>query len=188
MKSRVAFVKGNDRRDNIRRAIELIRDDIESKVKGKEAIIKPNCLTSSVPLSCTNVDALRGIMDSLSGLSPESVTLAESCRDSEHHKSFKELGYTSLIQEYGVSLLNLEDEDSWANLSLLNKDYEEVKAKISKTMVESQCRISAAVAKPAFNTPANSIKPHKHWVLLFDVTNFRLKRLVFCPKRDDIST
>jgi len=42
--------------------------------------------------------------------------------------------------------------------------------------------------KPAFNTPANSIKPHKHWALLFDVTNFRLKRLVFCPKRDDIST
>ena len=37
--------------------------------------------------------------------------------------------------------------------------------------------------KPVFNTPANSIKPHKHWILLFDVTNFRLKKTDFSPQK-----
>ena len=99
-KSKVALVKGNDRRDNIRRAVELIREDVASKVNGQKVIVKPNCLQSAVPLSCTYVDALRGILDSLPYLSPESVIVAEGCRDSGHFESFRRLGYVSLSDEY----------------------------------------------------------------------------------------
>ena len=109
MRSRVAIVKGNDRRDNIRRVLELVRDDIETKIDGRGVIIKPNCLKSTAPLSCTHVDALRGILDFLSGFSIGSVKVAEGCRDSEHHESFRNLGYTSLPDEYDVSLSDLEE-------------------------------------------------------------------------------
>jgi len=146
-RAKVALVKGNDRRDNIRRAMELIRDDVVSKVNDQEVIVKPNCLQSAVPLSCTHVDALRGILDFLSHLSPESVMVAESCGDSEHFQSFRRLGYTSLPNEYDISLVDLEEANDWMDMYLLNKDYHEVKVRVSRTVVDCECRISAAVAK-----------------------------------------
>ena len=108
MGSRVALVKGSSRRDNIYRAMELIREDLIPKINGRKAIVKPNCLRATIPFSCTHVDALRGILDFVHHYSsPESVTVAESCRDSEHFESFRMLGYTSLSEDYDVSLVDL---------------------------------------------------------------------------------
>ena len=147
MKSRVALVKGSDRRDNIRRALELIREDAASKINGRKVIVKPNCLRSSAPLSCTHVDTLRGILDFASNLSPGSVIVAEGCGDSEHFQSFRRLGYVSLPEEYKTSLVDLDEEGEWTEIRLLNRDYQEVRVKISRGIVDCQCRISAAVAK-----------------------------------------
>jgi uncharacterized protein (DUF362 family) len=147
MRSRVAIVKGADRRDNIRRAMQLVRGDIESKIGDRDVIVKPNCLRPSVSLSCTHADALRGIMDFLMSCSPGSVTVAETCEDLEHFESFRRLGYSSLSEEYDASLLNLQEEGNWTEVSLLNKDYQEVKARLSRTLADCRCRISAAVAK-----------------------------------------
>jgi len=147
MKSKVALVRGDDRRKNIQKALDLIKGDIISKINGQDVIIKPNCLSSSVPLSCTNVDALRGTLDFLSQLSPESTTIAETCRDSEPFESYKKLGYDSLTDEYDTSLVNPADEDDWVEGYLLNKDYEEVKVRLARSMYDSKCRISVAVAK-----------------------------------------
>jgi uncharacterized protein (DUF362 family) len=148
MKStKVALVKGSNRRDNIRRAMELIREDVVSEINCQEVIVKPNCLQSAVPLSCTHVDALRGILDFLSHLSPESVVVAEGCGDSDHFESFRRLGYVSLPEEYDTSLTDLQEEDNWMEIHLLSRDCQQVKARISRTMVDCKCRISAAVAK-----------------------------------------
>jgi len=147
MKSRVAIVKGDDRRDNIRRAMELVSDDLVSKINSQEVIVKPNCLHASAPLSCTHVDALRGVLDFLAHQSPESVTVAEICRDSGNLEWFKQLDYPKLSEEYGASLMNPADGDEWVALRLLDKDYKEIEAMVSKTMLDSKCRISAAVAK-----------------------------------------
>lgn len=147
MKSKVALVKGDDRRANIRRSLELICGDIITKVSGQKVIIKPNCLQSAIPLSCTHVDAVRGILDFLPCLSPGSVIVAETCNDSEHFGSFRRLGYMSLPDEYSVSLIDLQEEDDWVEMPLLNKDCQEVKVKVSRALMDCGCRISAASAK-----------------------------------------
>jgi len=147
MKSRVALIRGNNRRDNIRHAMELIKEDIISRINGEKVIIKPNFLQPAVPLSCTHVDALRGILDFLSKIYPESVTIGETSRDSEPLGSFSKLGYFSLPNEYKVSLVNLQEENNWTHINLLNKYGQEVEAQISKSVVDCNCRISGAVAK-----------------------------------------
>jgi uncharacterized protein (DUF362 family) len=147
MKSKVSIVKGNNRRDIICKALELIKQDIISKINGQEVIIKPNCLASSVPLSCTNVDVIRGVLDFLLQLSAESVIISETCRDSEPFESYKRLGYDLLPDEYDVSLSNPEVENDWVEGYLLNRSYDDVKVRLSKRLYESKCRISAAVAK-----------------------------------------
>ena len=147
MKSKVAIVKGDNRRENIRQALELIKQDVISKINGHEILIKPNCLQSAVPLSCTHVDALRGILDFLKELSTEPVTIAETCGGSEPFESFKKLDYTSLVDEYAVSLNNPQEDNDWVDAYLLNRSYQEVRVKISRRIFECGCRISAAVAK-----------------------------------------
>jgi uncharacterized protein (DUF362 family) len=89
MKSKVAIVKGDNRRENIRQALELIKQDVISKINGHEILIKPNCLQSAVPLSCTHVDALRGILDFLKELSTEPVkAIRTRCEhDNSRHRS-----------------------------------------------------------------------------------------------------
>ncbi len=57
------------------------------------------------------------------------------------------LGYTSLADEYKASLVELEAENDWVEMCLLDKDYQEVKVRVARSVVECKCRISAAVAK-----------------------------------------
>lgn len=147
MRSRVALIKGDDRRDNIRRAMELIQEDLLSKIGGQEVIVKPNFIRSAVPLSCTHVDALRGILDFVSHSSPESVTVAETSDDHEPLESFKKLGYMPLSEEYGASLVDPAEEDDWVEIRLLTRDFQEATALISRRIVDCKCRISAALAK-----------------------------------------
>ncbi|MDQ1317790.1 MAG: hypothetical protein QG588_1444, partial [Candidatus Poribacteria bacterium] len=125
----------------------LIKQDVISKINGHEILIKPNCLQSAVPLSCTHVDALRGILDFLKELSTEPVIVAETCGGSELFESFKRLDYTSLADEYAVSLNNPQGDNDWIDAYLLNRSYQDVKVKISRKIFECGCRISAAVAK-----------------------------------------
>lgn len=145
MKSKVAIVKGDNRRENIRQALELIKDDLV--IDKNEVLLKPNCLQSAVPLCCTHVDALRGVLDFLKDKHIESTLIAETCRGSEKYESFKMLNYTSLVDEYDVTLFNPHFEDEWVEGYLLNKHYQEVKAKFSKRILDCKCRISVAVAK-----------------------------------------
>ena len=147
MKSKVAIVKGDNRRENIRQALELIKGDLITKIDNHEVLLKPNCLQSAVPLCCTHVDALRGVLDFLKGMTIESTVVAETCRDSEKYESFKRLDYTSLVDEYNISLFNPQDEDEWVDGYLINREYQEVKVKLSKRMMDCKCRISVAVAK-----------------------------------------
>ena len=53
MKSKVALIKGDNRRDNMRRAMELIQEDLAAKICCQEVIVKPNCLRSTSPLCWT---------------------------------------------------------------------------------------------------------------------------------------
>jgi uncharacterized protein (DUF362 family) len=98
-------------------------------------------------LSCTHIDALRGILDFLKELSTEPVTIAETCAGSEPFESFKKLDYTSLVDEYALSLNNPQGDNDWVDAYLLNRSYQDIKVKISRKMFECGCRISAAVAK-----------------------------------------
>ncbi|MGB9594766.1 MAG: DUF362 domain-containing protein [Candidatus Poribacteria bacterium] len=145
MKSKVAIVKGDNRRKNICQALELIKDDLV--IDKNEVILKPNCLQSMFQLCCTHVDALRGVLDFLKDKDIESTSIAETCRGTEKYESFEKLGYTSLVDEYGVTLFNPEFEDEWVEGYLLDKNYKEVKVRISKRIYNCKCRISVAVAK-----------------------------------------
>lgn len=66
MKTRVAIVKGKNRKENIINALNLIKKDVNDSIrkKGKEALfVKVNTLDPAIPGSCTHPEALEAVLE-----------------------------------------------------------------------------------------------------------------------------
>ncbi|MBN1125997.1 MAG: DUF362 domain-containing protein, partial [Sedimentisphaerales bacterium] len=64
--SKVAMIKGNDRREITLAALKKIEDEVVTALQGKKCIlIKPNFVQTNRPLCATHVDAIRAILDFL---------------------------------------------------------------------------------------------------------------------------
>lgn len=62
---KVSIVKGKDRKENIKRAINLIGKDIERAIKNKKSkklFVKINAIDVKLPLACTHIDALDAVL------------------------------------------------------------------------------------------------------------------------------
>jgi len=63
---KISIVKGEDRKENISKAIKLIWKDIEKAIKNKKSnklFIKINAIDVKLPLACTHIDALESVLD-----------------------------------------------------------------------------------------------------------------------------
>jgi len=98
-RSRVALVKGDERYDNIARALEAIKEDIDLAGK-RRIVIKPNFVSTRKQISATHVDAVRAVLDFLRARGIDEVTLAEGPSSGTFSEGLKAYGYGPLIDEY----------------------------------------------------------------------------------------
>jgi uncharacterized protein (DUF362 family) len=145
-KVRVALVKGENRRENVRKALELVQEYIAAKVKG-DVLIKPNFLSVKRQLASTHVNAVRGVLDIVSQLSFATLVVAEGANGGEPMEAFKNFGYYPLTDEYKVSLIDLNLESDREEIKLYDLIEREVPAMVSKRVIQSACRISVAIPK-----------------------------------------
>ena len=145
-KVRVALVKGENRRENIRKALELVREDIIAKVKGN-VLIKPNFLSVRRQLASTHADAVRGVLEIVSQLSFDTLVVAEGANGGKPMEAFKNFGYYPLTKEYNLSLIDLNLEKDKEEIKLYDLIEREVPAMVSKQVIQSDCRISVAIPK-----------------------------------------
>lgn len=64
--NRLSIVKGNNRKENIKISIELIKKDIDKAIKSKNSkqlFIKINAIDTNFPLACTHIDALETVVE-----------------------------------------------------------------------------------------------------------------------------
>jgi len=105
---RVSFIRGNYRRANIRRSLELITADIEQHLLSKQPVIKPNLVSPIIQLASSHIDHIRGILDFLTNIYQGTIIIAEaSCYDTE--EAYRNFGYHDLIGEYPVKLRDLNE-------------------------------------------------------------------------------
>ena len=106
---RVAFIRGNDRRENVKGALDLLADEIERGLRSRQPLIKPNLVSSTIQLAASHVDQVRGILDVISMLYTGRILIAEaSCHDT--FAAYRNYGYTALSDEYNVELADLNGE------------------------------------------------------------------------------
>ena len=106
--STTALIKGNDRSENIFKALKLIEDQVLNGIKGKQILIKPNFVQTSNQLAATHVDAIRGILEFLRPHYKKEIMIGEAAATKEGTMAgYKNYGYNDLVQKYKVKLIDL---------------------------------------------------------------------------------
>jgi len=106
--SEVALIKGNDRSENIYKALKLIENKVFSGIGNKQVLIKPNFVQTSRQLAATHVDAVRGILEFLRPHYKKEVIVGEATATKEGTMAgYKNYGYEDLVKKYKVKLVDL---------------------------------------------------------------------------------
>jgi uncharacterized protein (DUF362 family) len=149
--SKVALVKGEDRRKNIYEALVSIDDEILRGLKGKKrVVIKPNCVSDSFQLAATHADALNGILDYLEPRFKGPVTIAESSAG-DSMDAFENFKYNQVAKErksQRVSLVDLNRDGRFEVISVVDGDFHPVPVRLAAALVDPDAFIiSSAMLK-----------------------------------------
>ena len=139
---KVALVKGDKRKANIRKALELIADDID--IKGRRPVIKVNFVSTYTPLSATHIDSVRAIVEFLRDRGENAIVVAEGATMGTTSRGFKEYGYLDLAKEYDLELVDLNEPDSWKMVYVIHPDMKPHPLKLAQTMVDPNNYIISA--------------------------------------------
>jgi uncharacterized protein (DUF362 family) len=141
----VALVRGNDRKENVARALQLIEDRVD--VTKKESIlIKPNFVSTHSQSAATHVDAVRAVLEFLRQRTSKPITIGESPALGSASTGYSNYGYLPLAEEFGVRLIDLDD-GPYVEVKVYDRNFRPMSLHVSRTTVESDFRISVCLPK-----------------------------------------
>jgi uncharacterized protein (DUF362 family) len=146
--SEVALIKGNDRSENIYKALKLIENQVFSGIGNRQVLIKPNFVQTSKQLAATHVDAVRGILEFLRPHYKKEVLVGEATATKEGTMvGYKNYGYEDLIKKYKVKLIDL-NLGSYEYRYTIGANNEPVKIRICSPFLDPNLYIiSTAIMK-----------------------------------------
>ncbi|MGC2640048.1 MAG: DUF362 domain-containing protein [Acidobacteriaceae bacterium] len=164
---KVALIHGDDRRKNIRLALEAVDGQIRPALRHKTSVlIKPNNVSTSNQLAATNVAAMHGILDYLESRFHGPVVIAESSAG-DTLEGFEHFHYDQLAHEHRsqqVSLVDLNREGRYQPVMVLDAD-----------LHVTSVRLAARVLDPAtFVICSAMLKTHNTVVATLSVKNMVL--------------
>ena len=141
----VAVVRSDNRRGAAAQALALIADDLRACVT-PEVLVKPNLVSHRYQLPSTHADIFSASLDAVFAAGARHVTVAEGASDAT--TGFARFGFRAAAFGRPVDFLDLNrDEDQWQALELSGVDGCTRVARVSRTIAESSCRVSLALAK-----------------------------------------
>jgi len=141
--SDVALVRGDERRQNILKALELIEDQISL---GERIVVKPNMVSVTKPLSGTNAEALDGVLNFIRQRTDREIVVAEGSAYADSMKGFETYGLAEVAKRYGARLVDL-NRDQWVEVKVVDRDLRSITLRFARTIAESDCRISLTPMK-----------------------------------------
>lgn len=142
---RVAIVRSDNRRGAIAQAMTLLADDLRAVVT-PEVLLKPNLVSHQRQLPSTHADAVSATLDAVIAAGAGSMKVAEGATDAS--AGFVRFGYHNEVHGRPVTFFDINrDETEWLPLTLSAMDGSPLQARVSRTIVDSRCRVSIALAK-----------------------------------------
>ncbi len=129
----VALVKGDNRKANIRQALELIAEDVH--LHGRRPVVKVNFVSTYKPLSATHPEAVQAVVEFLKDRGERNIGIAEAATLGTTARGFREYGYHELAKKYSLELLDLNEPESWKTVFILHPDMKPHPVKLAEPMV-----------------------------------------------------
>lgn len=156
--ARVGLASKDNRRQNVYRALELVRDEVTARIDERLAaseerriLIKPNFLSGDNQLASSHVDAMRGTIDFLLSMPnpPTALTIAEGGNEEYSGAAFDNFNYHTLHNEYElpIYLVDLNQETEWAEETIFLADGSTTTVHMPRSVLDASCTISVAIAK-----------------------------------------
>jgi len=143
----VALEKSQGHFEGTMKALKLVEDKISKGIKRKKKVlIKPNFVSTHRQLAATHVDSVKAILQILSQHYDGEIILGEGPAMGSLDDAIKNFGYEPLIEEYGLKVVDL-NKDIYVELDGLDSKLELMKFKVSKTLLDCDYLVSAAVPK-----------------------------------------
>ncbi|EMR74048.1 hypothetical protein MCGE09_00356 [Thaumarchaeota archaeon SCGC AB-539-E09] len=140
----VSLVKGDNRYQNVTKALEMIRKVVKPEnLNNKSFIIKPNLVSDSNPLAVTHVDAVRAVVDFIRSYNPEEIIIAEATAEGNTEEAYRRFGYDRLE---GVRLLDV-NKDDYEMIVIRTLKGGKRNIRVSKTILNTDFKVSVARAK-----------------------------------------
>ncbi len=108
--SKVALTNGDNRSDNVFRALKSLEKELAQSIGNRRVVIKPNNVSPDNQLASSHADALAGICEFLKSIGKiENTIIAESAM-SNTMRSFQNFGYDKVADKYKIKLVDLDQE------------------------------------------------------------------------------
>lgn len=142
---KVALTAGNNRSENVRNALDLIKEDIDLTGKS-DVFIKVNFVDTEIQAAATHVDAVRPLLEFIRSRYDGNLRIGESPRDITARQAFEQYGYLDLLKEYEVEIVDMK-EGSWEILHLYDSNLNPMDIHYSQEMLRSDYLISIGPPK-----------------------------------------
>ena len=145
----VSLTAGEDRADNVFRALSLIKDEIAGAVKGRKILIKPNNVSITRQLAATHVNCLEGTLEFLKSIGIDEATIAESTATGTAMEGFESFGYRRLEKRHNIEFMDLDDQGFETEFLFDQKTFQPIPVRLSSVLLnrEKYFIISTAVPK-----------------------------------------
>ncbi len=152
-KKKAAIVRGEDRKENIKKCLTLIREDLEPIKKAKNILIKPNLVALKPYFANTHVETIEAVIEFIRDIAPETpITVGEASASAFYNGLptsgvFKDFDYYRLVKKYNKISLTDFDSDKDVIESPIHSVVGDTHLRITKRVEEFDYKISLAIPK-----------------------------------------
>ena len=176
MQKKVALVKGENRKENIRNCLRLIGADINPIKKARNVLIKPNLVAITPDYANTNVEAIEAVIEFIRKIAPKTqITVGESSASAFYRgiptaKIFKNYEYYRLEKLKNVKLLDFDN------------DHDFIYSPIHSVVGDSHLRITKRCQEFDYKISLSIPKTHN-----FAIATFGIKNMAGLVMRQDMA-
>jgi len=154
----VSITSGNDRADMAFRALQPFAKEIKQAIGHRRIVLKVNNVLIYVPLACSHVETLEGILEFLKSISKiNNVIIAESSASCPTLEGFDNYGYFRLLSKFPVKLVDLDDESFEIMYVVNERDFKPQPIRVSGVILDPDSYIVSVARMKTHNTVGASL-------------------------------
>ena len=164
--NKVSLIKGDDRKENIKKCLSLIKEDLVPIKTAKNILIKPNLVALKPDFANTSVEAVEAMIEFIRELAPETpITVGESSASA----FYRGIPTTQVFEDYDYYRL----EKNYSNISLTDFDNDEdiIESPIHSVVGDTHLRIAKRVEEFDYKISLSIPKTHNFAVATLGIKN-----------------